>query len=1598
MSQSQIGSSLRQLNVDVEDTSTLSSAYFLLSNFNPSFGLGKNAVTINSPTKDIRVEACDSEGNVLYSERAIDNDTVNKKQILTVSFHVYSKTSAGIGKLYIVGTVANKLVRYSMNITINTTVLNTSKVAFYTTPTIEVTPLLTFVAKTNLDDANPKIITGSFFAKAGYPIVNFNVDDNRYNKLYTDYQLTTIDSNFSSSFSNFYAKLYVEKIRSPVTGQEQIVSDTSSILIKNVINAKTLQLDSPYIYKNPANNKNTVTEIIQGRYEILYSEYEYNPLYFTTASYLTESVDFSGNTRYKKNSIAEITYKNIDTFSGTVVRHKLYRRSLNVPEDYTTIVDESFAQNEYLKNSIVPVKSYQNLGNFYSQDFINKFWLTSSNSFNLIANSDYYINGVNITGSSITDGYIITKLDTSDTYRNSTYISYNENEYLNQSGSSYDCNFIKLLGKTNYILSFNCNLLKKNINDMMELSFYLIGSYENNKKEVIYNQEYGVLLANIQVKDLIVSKNFKNTLKFKFTPLNDIYGTLVIVPRGFDSVILNNISLQQDKVDGYSYNSYTIRVPFRVDQPNELYDIKAELYDAGSNIVYSNLRTIQSFDPSGSSSPVNNFNTTTLSVGVLNVSSETNITGSINVDNFGCAPETNINNVNYLVTWDSINKNLCVATSSLFISSSGGGGGTSLTTGSTYPITASWARTSSVAITALTASSLANGNYNITSSWSTNSLTASSLIAGNSYTITNLTASNISSSTITSSVALIDGNLTVNGSIFASVFSASVIYITSSEVIVGDNIITLNALTPYKRYAGIEVYDSGSGTISSFLLDGQNDYFFITSSNINGKVITGPDGQLNLTTNKIPKAISGSSLIDSNISDNGTTVNINNNIYASQNSITQSVAGVQVSTLVTQSIITLQNGSSSFVLNGRLSSSNINVGIPNSNYPWGTSPLTGSYFSTWNSDTNVSDVLRFFAGAFSSSYPIPSPNTKTFSGVTGTNTNFGSTVTITGRVPSGSTNANILYLQPLGWATIGSTIFSGSTFNTGAAYISYASTVGGSTTVSSSLGANAFGLGLLTSGNLTQVNLSGSFRLTFASSSTGTINYTNNSASVIISQSVTNLTPSITTPIALNTVPSANTAVIPPVYQDGYFSNFTGSNLTNSISLSNISSSGIYVFSASIGINSGSSAYTSYSPSSVTYYYTPLTDASFTQSITSPNSSASYVSAVTRSLSGAPYLTSGSRYRYVVTSSGAFNPLYVNGTVASVTFTNATLGLTTTNSSSLTTNPTIQTAGVVKSSDYVTTRTVGTHPFESDVIVFDLTLNTAGTGSNAASSGSSFSTFTVSTTTNNRAGSATVVGSQIYNIHITGSFGIPAASGSLLYFGRPNGYVTSSLTFGSQSLNPGAITEQLLDEGNRIILADNMLNMSGSAFNSSSVLGTSELQVKPGFLANPGGSNGYWYPSGYGTTYKYYVRRFKSNLVVNKLQITLTGNTSLVNWDSTSSNTVAMAILFESANSNVYPRCRLYDVNNLSNNVISSSVTPSDFTTSGVNPFGSNIDLYGNNGTGASNTSGIFIFPTRAADGAILDNTNTAQDELYLLIRYNGSPTPITSIKIEKLS
>ena len=139
------------------------------------------------------------------------------------------------------------------------------------------------------------------------------------------------------------------------------------------------------------------------------------------------------------------------------------------------------------------------------------------------------------------------------------------------------------------------------------------------------------------------------------------------------------------------------------------------------------------------------------------------------------------------------------------------------------------------------------------------------------------------------------GDLTIYG-------TGSIVNISSSTVIIGDNRIQLNAGTPIQRYAGIDVFDSGSGTFvnsvtSSLLWDGLNDNWLLVSNNkpsgstnltqSSAIMIGGPSGSFGneslLTTNYIPKIQNtGKNLQNSSLSDDGTTLMYSgNNISAS---------------------------------------------------------------------------------------------------------------------------------------------------------------------------------------------------------------------------------------------------------------------------------------------------------------------------------------------------------------------------------------------------------------------------------------------------------------------------------------------------------------------------------------------------------------------------------------------------------------------------------------------------------------------------------------------------------------------------------------------
>ncbi len=157
----------------------------------------------------------------------------------------------------------------------------------------------------------------------------------------------------------------------------------------------------------------------------------------------------------------------------------------------------------------------------------------------------------------------------------------------------------------------------------------------------------------------------------------------------------------------------------------------------------------------------------------------------------------------------------------------------------------------------------------------------------------------------------VSGSMLVNGD-FTVFGSSSVVYISSSTVIINDNIIQLNAFFPYERYAGFEVFDSGSAQRSASLLwDGQTDnWITVDQVNSSSNIIIGPTASFgssitSLTVNRLTKAYEGNAISDSLLSDDGTNL-----IYTGTTISSSKITAITGSiTYITGALVTYVTGS-----------------------------------------------------------------------------------------------------------------------------------------------------------------------------------------------------------------------------------------------------------------------------------------------------------------------------------------------------------------------------------------------------------------------------------------------------------------------------------------------------------------------------------------------------------------------------------------------------------------------------------------------------------------------------------------------------------------
>ena len=394
-------------------------------------------------------------------------------------------------------------------------------------------------------------------------------------------------------------------------------------------------------------------------------------------------------------------------------------------------------------------------------------------------------------------------------------------------------------------------------------------------------------------------------------------------------------------------------------------------------------------------------------------------------------------------------------------------------------------------------------------------------------------------------------------------------------------------------------------------------------------------------------------------------------------------------------------------------------------------------------------------------------------------------------------------------------------------------------------------------------------------------------------------------------------------------------------------------------------------------------------------------SATSRSFSGAPYLLTTT---YTVTfdseATKSFDPCYgynssplVNSNttdtwenIGSTTLSNTTVSVT---------NSGVQSTGAnlyVIDSTKSTKRSSSGIPHRSDIAVassslsFTLDSNTENVGQNRTSNNTLNYSLIFRARGRNWKNTSVDSSSGTISLYNAARFKQVAASGSMAVYSRAQGYDSNTLQ---------DTTETFTGEDFRVIIADNVQAFGGEHFITNNfvtndegdeVLGDYDLQVKPGYLVDPGGDYGYWFAENFGSgTYKFYIRKFQTSGA--KTSMTIDVGKTLVNWNATT-NGVSVALLFESSgngsgNNASLGVARIYDPSDLTSNVIETGVAADNFK----NPFSTAINLYGN--TGGSKNSTQYTVPLRNADGMYLDNND---NQFYVIIRYKGDPSPVTGI------
>jgi hypothetical protein len=467
---------------------------------------------------------------------------------------------------------------------------------------------------------------------------------------------------FNSQMVGKDITLMISQIQAPLSFKQLTVDITQSFKIKDVLNSTEVALDEPFYYQIGSNNY--VAKITNGNLSVDYTYIKYNT---NPDSNLTAIPGEGEDPVSVKEPYVEATYRNLKTFSGFVARHKLYRRSLFYPGEFQLLSDEPLNSVELLTDTVTFNRAYYHLGQFSNQFHINKYWWPSTDDITLEAVTNP-INAMRINSGNPVDAdgekWVIVKTDTIGQTNDNIYYPYDEAEFAGLSGISYNSNFINLKKSALHLLSTNI-IIEKEQDSTARVEFYFTSSIESMVKEKEYNPNYGWKLGEVSTDEKTDKKYFKEAQELFFTPTEDYFGTLKIVPYNCN-VILSDLSLKVYGDTGFSPETLVIRVLCPLNVSNEAFEFQAELYDINHILIPAELKEKKGFnttaaETSGAGTSVVGVSDTS-DTGVfvsaageaVVVDSDTlTVNGSLYLPNL--TPNCSPTDYNRLVTWNGTN-------------------------------------------------------------------------------------------------------------------------------------------------------------------------------------------------------------------------------------------------------------------------------------------------------------------------------------------------------------------------------------------------------------------------------------------------------------------------------------------------------------------------------------------------------------------------------------------------------------------------------------------------------------------------------------------------------------------------------------------------------------------------------------------------------------------------------------------------------------------------------------------------------------------------------------------------------------------------------